>query len=256
MISIKSDREIQLMRKAGQAVSLILDELERFVRPGVTTADIDRLAEQKCEELGVKPAFKGLYGFPSCVCISMNEEVVHGIPSPKRVLKDGDLVGLDFGVSYEGYYGDSARTVPIGVISPDDQRLLEATKESLYCGIRAVRAGAYVSDIGAAVEAYLKPKGFGIVREYVGHGIGKALHEDPQVPNYGKPGQGALLKAGMVIAIEPMVNLGTEKVKTLRDGWTVVTVDGKRSAHFEHTVLVTPTGFEVLTVSPGQALKI
>jgi len=256
MISIKSDREIALMRVAGEAVSIILDGLEKFVEAGMTTADIDHFAEKRCQELGVVPAFKGLYGFPSCVCISVNEEVVHGIPSPKRTVKSGDLVSLDFGVSYQGWFGDSARTVAVGQVSKADLDLMAATRESLYCGIRAIKPGAYVSDIGAAVEGYLRPLGYGIVREYVGHGIGRALHEDPQVPNYGKPGQGAVLKAGMVIAIEPMVNQGTEKVKTLRDGWTVVTIDGKRSAHFEHTVLVTERGYEVLTVSPGQPLKI
>ncbi len=248
MVSIKSDRELKSMRKAGVAVAQILDEMCQMVKPGITTWDLDRYAESRCKELNVAPAFKGYHGFPATVCISVNDEVVHGIPSRKKVLNEGDIVGLDFGVSFEGWFGDSARTVPVGNVSAEAKKLIEVTKEGLYRGIEQCREGNRVFDIGHAVQNYVEQFGYGVVREFVGHGIGRALHEDPQVPNYGAKGKGLLLKVGMVLAIEPMINIGGAAVKVLADGWTAVTVDRSLSAHFEHTVAITPSGPEILTV--------
>jgi methionyl aminopeptidase len=248
MISLKSDRELNQMRKAGSIVAQILSEMVKMVEPGMTTAELDRFAESRCKDFKVAPAFKGYHGFPATVCISVNDEVVHGIPSTKRVLKDGDIVGLDFGVSYEGWFGDSARTVAVGKISEAAQKLLEVTQESLNRGIQACCDGNRVFDIGHAVQNYVEAFGYSVVREFVGHGIGRALHEDPQVPNYGPKGKGLLLKTGMVLAIEPMINAGGHGVKVLRDGWTAVTVDHSLSAHFEHTVAITPNGPEILTL--------
>lgn len=248
MISLKSERELELMRKAGSIVAQILQELTKLVKPGITTGELDRYAESRCKELKAVPAFKGYHGFPATVCISINEEVVHGIPSPKRVLKDGDIVGLDFGVSYDGWYGDSARTVPVGRIAPEAKKLIEVTEESLMRGIQECREGNRVFDIGHAVQNYVEAYGYGVVKEFVGHGIGRALHEEPQVPNYGPKGKGLLLKSGMVLAIEPMINAGSHEVKVLKDGWTAVTVDRSLSAHFEHTVAITPKGPEILTL--------
>lgn len=248
MISLKSERELNLMRKAGGIVAQILEEISAMAKPGATTGELDRYAELRCKELKSLPAFKGYHGFPASVCISVNDEVVHGIPSNKRVLKDGDIVGLDFGVIYEGWYGDSARTVAVGKISPEAQKLLDTTRESLMRGIEQCREGNRVFDIGHAIQNYVEGFGYGVVREFVGHGIGRALHEDPQVPNYGPKGKGLLLKAGMVLAIEPMINAGSHEVKVLKDGWTAVTVDHSLSAHFEHTVAITPQGPEILTI--------
>ena len=247
MVTLKSERELVLMRKAGSAVAQILDEMVRMVQPGISTGELDRFAESRCKELGVISAFKGYHGFPATVCISVNDEVVHGIPSPKRLLKDGDIVGLDFGVSYEGWYGDSARTVPVGQVSPEAKKLIEVTRESLNRGIQECLDGLHVQDIGHAVQNYVEGFGYGVVREFVGHGIGRALHEKPSVPNYGARGKGLQLKAGMVLAIEPMVNAGGREVKVLQDGWTAVTVDRSLSAHFEHTVAITRNGPEILT---------
>jgi methionyl aminopeptidase len=247
MIYLKSERELNLMRKAGAIVAQILDDMAKMAAPGISTGEIDRFAESRIKELGAKPAFKGYNGFPACVCISVNQEVVHGIPSNKRVLKDGDIVGLDFGVIYDGWYGDSARTIPVGKISDEAQKLLDVTKESLHRGIAQCREGNRVFDIGHAVQNYVENFGYGVVREFVGHGIGRALHEDPQVPNYGPKGKGPALKVGMVLAIEPMINAGSHEVKVLKDGWTAVTVDNSLSAHFEHTVAITPNGPEILT---------
>ena len=248
MISLKSERELDLMRKAGKIVAQILDEMIAMTKPGVTTGDLDRLAEARTKELGALPAFKGYHGFPATVCISVNDEVVHGIPSPKRVLKDGDIVGLDFGVIYQGWFGDSARTVPVGGISAKAQKLIDVTRESLNLGIQQCREGNRVFDIGHAVQNYVEGFGYSVVREFVGHGIGRALHEEPQVPNYGPKGKGLVLKAGMVLAIEPMINAGSHEVKVLSDGWTAVTTDHSLSAHFEHTVAITPNGPEILTM--------
>ncbi len=219
-----------------------------MAKPGVTTGEIDKYAEKRIKDLGALPAFKGYNGFPGCVCISLNDEVVHGIPSPKRVLKDGDIVGLDFGVIYQGWYGDSARTAVVGKVKPEIQKLVDVTRESLYKGIEQCHEGNRVFDIGHAVQNYVEGFGFSVVREFVGHGIGRALHEDPQIPNYGPKGKGLLLKVGMVLAIEPMINAGGHEVKVLSDGWTAVTVDKSFSAHFEHTVAITPKGPEILTV--------
>lgn len=246
-VEIKSKDEIELMRDAGRIVSEILDELEKAVAPGVSTWDLDQLAERLIYQKGARPAFKGYRGFPSCLCASVNAEVVHGIPSRKRKLQDGDLMKLDFGVIYKGYFGDSARTVPVGNVKPEAQALIDATRESLYKGIEQMKPGNRVGDIGAAVQKYVEGKGFAVVRDFVGHGIGKALHELPQVPNYGDAGSGPKLRPGMVLALEPMVNVGTFKVKLLDDDWTAVTLDGKLSAHFEHTVAITEDGPDILT---------
>jgi methionyl aminopeptidase len=248
MISIKSEKEIGSMRKAGAAVAQILHEMCGMVKPGVSTWDLDHYAELRCNELKVVPAFKGYHGFPATVCISVNDEVVHGIPSRKRVLNEGDIVGLDFGVISDGWFGDSARTVPVGKVSESARKLIEVTQESLRRGIDQCRAGNRLFDIGHAVQNYVEQFGYGVVREFVGHGIGKALHEDPQVPNYGSKGKGLELKVGMVLAIEPMINSGSPAVKVLSDGWTAVTVDHSLSAHFEHTVAITKTGPEILTL--------
>jgi len=248
MISLKSERELDLMRKAGGVVAQVLDELVGMTQPGISTGELDRYAEMRCRELKCLPAFKGYHGFPASVCISVNDEVVHGIPSNKRILKNGDIVGLDFGVIYEGWYGDSARTLAVGKISSDAQKLLEATREGLMRGIEQCREGNRIFDIGYAVQNYVEGFGYSVVREFVGHGIGRALHEDPQVPNYGPKGKGLLLKVGMVLAIEPMINAGGHEVKVLKDGWTAVTVDHSLSAHFEHTVAITSKGPEILTV--------
>jgi methionyl aminopeptidase len=248
MITLKSPRELDLMRKAGSITAQILEEMVQMAKPGVSTGEIDKFAEKRIKDLGALPAFKGYNGFPASVCISVNDEVVHGIPSPKRVLKDGDIVGLDFGVIYQGWYGDSARTVVVGNVKPEIQKLVDVTRESLYKGIEQCHEGNRVFDIGHAVQNYVEGFGFSVVREFVGHGIGRALHEDPQIPNYGPKGKGLLLKVGMVLAIEPMINAGGHEVKVLSDGWTAVTVDKSFSAHFEHTVAITPKGPEILTV--------
>lgn len=248
MITLKSERELNLMRRAGQAVAQILKEMTQLVQPRITTAELDRFADSRCKDLNVIPAFKGYRGFPASVCISINDEVVHGIPSPKRVFKEGDIVGLDFGVSYEGWYGDAAHTVAVGAISPNAQKLIDATQESLYRGIKQCCEGNHVFDIGFTIQNYVEPLGYSVVREFVGHGIGRALHEEPQVPNYGSKGKGLLLKVGMVLAIEPMVNAGGHEVRVLSDGWTAITQDHSLSAHFEHTVAITPNGPEILTV--------
>ena len=240
------------MRKANSIVARILDEMARMIKPGLSTMELDRYAEARCKELNVTPAFKGYHGFPASVCVSINDEVVHGIPSSKRILKTGDIVGLDFGIQCEGWYGDSARTIAVGTVSPAVKKLLDVTREGLYRGIEQAREGNRVFDIGHAIQNYVEGFGYSVVREFVGHGIGRDLHEEPQVPNYGPEGKGMVLKAGMVLAIEPMVNAGSHEVKVLGDGWTAVTVDHSLYAHFEHTIAITPRGPEVLTeISSG-----
>jgi len=246
-VELKNKDEIALMRDAGRIVSEILDALQTAVAPGITTWDLDGIAEDLIFRKGAKPAFKGYLGFPCCLCASVNQEVIHGIPSKKKKLAEGDLIKLDFGVVYKGFYGDSARTVPVGRISDEAQRLIEATRESLHQGIAAVQVGNRIGDIGYAVQTLVEKRGFSVVRDFVGHGIGKKLHEQPQVPNFGERGTGMKLRPGMVLAIEPMVNAGTHKVEILDDDWTAVTLDRKLSAHFEHTVVVTENGPEVLT---------
>jgi len=236
------------MRRSGHVVREVLDHVRTLVAPGATTMDLEHAAESKMKELGVKPAFKGYYDYPCVLCTSINEEIVHGIPSEKRVLKAGDIVSIDCGVVLDGYYGDAAITVPVGgEITPELKKLLEVTEQSLYRGIEKVRIGNSVGDVGAAVQQYVEAAGFSVVREFVGHGIGTRLHEEPQVPNFGVPGHGAKLREGMVLAIEPMVNYGKPEARVLGDKWTAVTADGSYSAHFEHCVAVTKSGPMILT---------
>ena len=247
MVQLKSRAEIEKMRKAGAIVAQVLTELEELIKPGATTFDLDLFAQARTKELGAKLAFKGYQGFPGALCVSVNEEVVHGIPSKKRVLKEGDIIGCDFGVILDGWYGDSARTFPVGEITADASKLLEITEKSLYLGIEQAVAGNHLFDIGHAIQNFVESYGYSVVREFVGHGIGKSLHEDPQVPNFGVKGKGMLLKPGMVLAIEPMINAGKPEVRVLSDGWTAITADKKLSAHFEHTIAITENGTEILT---------
>ena len=236
------------MRRAGRVVRETLELVRSLEKPGVTTLDLEKAAEAKIVGMGAKPAFKGYHGYPCVLCTSVNSEVVHGIPSQRRVLKEGDIVSVDCGAFVDGYCGDSAITVPVGEkIDAKTARLVEVTEKSLHAGIAVVKPGATLGDVGAAVQAVVEAAGFSVVRDFVGHGIGQAMHEDPQVPNFGSAGRGMKLKAGMVIAIEPMVNAGDADVVVLNDGWTAVTTDGSMSAHFEHTVAVTPTGARILT---------
>jgi methionyl aminopeptidase len=246
-VVLKSSQEIEKMRRAGQIVREVLELVRSKVKPGATTYDLEQAAEGRLKELGVKAAFKGYHGYPCVLCTSVNDEVVHGIPSPRRVLRQGDIVSVDFGAVVEGFYGDSAITVPVGEIDGDAARLLRVTEESLQAGIAAVKPGNTLGDVGAAVQGVVEREGFSVVRDFVGHGIGSQMHEDPQVPNFGQRGQGLRLKAGMVIAIEPMVNAGKPDVMVLEDGWTAVAKDGSMSAHFEHTVAVTAEGARILT---------
>jgi methionyl aminopeptidase len=247
-IVCKSVSEIEKMRRSGRIVRQVLDAVKEAVAPGVSTMDLERLAESKIRDLGAKPAFKGYYEYPCVLCTSLNDEIVHGIPSERRVLKAGDIVSIDTGVVLDGYYGDSAITVAVGQeVSPELQKLLDVTRESLFRGIEAARIGNTVGDVGAAVQKVVEANGFSVVREFVGHGIGTKLHEDPQVPNYGLPGHGPKLRDGMVLAIEPMVNVGRPETRLLDDKWTAVTEDGSLSAHFEHCVAVTRNGPVILT---------
>ena len=246
-VVLKSSKEIEKMRRAGKIVREVLELVRSHVKPGATTLDLEKAAEARLKALGVKAAFKGYHGYPCVLCTSVNSEVVHGIPSPNRVLKQGDIVSVDFGVVVDGYYGDSAITVPVGAIDANAARLLKTTEESLHAAIAAVRPGATLGDVGAAVQGVVEREGFSVVRDFVGHGIGSQMHEDPQVPNFGQAGQGMKLKPGMVIAIEPMVNAGRPDVMVLEDGWTAVAKDGSMSAHFEHTVAVTANGASILT---------
>lgn len=246
MIILKSGSELERMRVAGRMVAEILELLKSRVAPGVTTAELDRLAEEECLRRKARPAFKGYGGFPYTICASPNEKVVHGFPD-ELPLREGDILSIDFGLVYEGYYGDAAVTVPVGRISRERQRLLSVTERSLQLAIDAIQPAGRLSDVSHAVQAYVEAEGFSVVREFVGHGIGRQLHESPQVPNFGSPGQGPRLKPGMTLAIEPMINAGGPEVAILADGWTAVTCDGLPSAHFEHTVAVTDKGAEVLT---------
>jgi methionyl aminopeptidase len=246
-VVLKSSQEIEKMRRAGIATREILELLRDAVKPGVTTMDLEKIAAARIKEQGSKAAFKGYGGYPCVLCASVNSEVVHGIPSPKRVLKDGDIVSLDFGVYVDGFCGDSAITVPVGKIDEKTARLLKVTEASLHAGIAVVRPGATLGDLGATIQGVVEAEGFSVVRDFVGHGIGVHMHEDPQVPNYGKAGRGMKLRKGMVIAIEPMVNAGGPDVVVLDDGWTTITADGSMSAHFEHSVAVTATGARILT---------
>src|SRR5689334_13482905 len=247
MIICKSATEIETMRRAGLMTWELLNEVRSHVKPGITTLDLEGAAEKWIAKHQVKAAFKGLYNYPCILCTSVNEEIVHGIPSAKKILRAGDIVSIDVGVEVDGYFGDSAVTVPVGEITPELKKLLSVTEESLGAAIEKVRAGNRVGDISAAVEEYVTRHGYSVVREFVGHGIGRKLHEDPKVPNYGTAGQGPALKEGMVLAIEPMVNMGHHASRVLKDKWTAVTEDGSHSAHFEHTVVVTKNGPWVLT---------
>jgi methionyl aminopeptidase len=255
VIVCRSQSEIAKLRRVNQLVGRILAELRAMVAPGVTTNDIDAVAEQRVREAGAQPAFKGYHGYPATVCASVNEQVVHGIPSSRR-LAEGDIVSIDMGARLDGFFGDCAVTVPVGAVSAEAAALLKATEESLFRGIEAVKPGARVSDIGAAVQQYVEAHGFSVVREFVGHGIGTSLHEEPQIANYGPAGRGPRLAEGMVLAIEPMVNAGKPGVKLLDDGWTAVTRDGSLSAHFEHTVVVTRDGCEILTLLDSDAERV
>jgi methionyl aminopeptidase len=246
MVILKSRPEIEKMRKSNAIVAAILEELRKKIRPGVKTIELDRLSEELALKKGARPAFKGYRGYPYSLCTSVNSEVVHGMPS-ERELKEGDIVSLDFGILNDGYYGDAAVTVPVGEITPGARKLLKITEEALYRGIAEVKAGNRIGDISAAIQGHVEAAGYSVVRDLVGHGIGKSLHEDPQVPNYGSSGRGIELKPGMVFAIEPMVNEGAYRVEILRDGWTVVTADGKLSAHFEHSVAITENGPVILS---------
>jgi len=247
MIICKSSIELEKMRRAGVVVWEVLQELRAMVKPGLTTIELEKVAEKRIRESGARAAFKGLYNFPCVLCTSINDEIVHGIPSPKRILREGDLLKIDVGAEVEGYYGDSAITVPVGEISPELRQLMRVTEESLYAAIDRVRPGSRVGDVSSAVEQYVTPFGYSVVRDFVGHGIGSKLHEDPKVPNFGTPGLGPELKEGMALAIEPMVNAGKPGSRVLRDQWTAVTEDGGYSAHFEHTVVVTSNGPWILT---------
>jgi methionyl aminopeptidase len=241
MIILKTPEEIEAMAKAAKLVAEALEYLKMHVCPGVTTEDLDRLAEEFILSRGGRPAFKGYRNYPKTLCVSVNDQVVHGIPS-KRVLKEGDIVGLDLGAIVDGFYGDAAVTVPVGAISDEAAKLLRVTEEALYAGIDQAVVGKRLSDISHAIQDRAEAAGFSVVRDFVGHGIGRQLHEEPQVPNYGKPGQGPRLQAGMILAIEPMVNIGTSEVRILDDQWTAVTKDGSLSAHFEHTIAIQPSG--------------
>jgi methionyl aminopeptidase len=246
VIVLKNPAELEKMRAAGRIVAEILALLESRIAPGITTAELNRVAEKECQRQGAKPAFKGYGGFPYAICSSPNDCVVHGFAN-STPLQEGDILSIDFGVLYKGFYGDSAITVAVGKLDDETQRLVTATRESLERAIEKAVPNGRLSDISHAVQSWVEPQGFSVVREFVGHGIGSSLHEAPQIPNYGQPGQGPRLKAGMTLAIEPMINAGIHGVKILEDGWTAVTQDGKRSAHFEHTVAITDNGPEILT---------
>ena len=246
MIVCKSPEEVAKMRAANALVAGVLGELREVVKPGVTAQELDAVAEMRVREAGATPAFKGYHGYPATLCVSINDAVVHGIPSPRKLV-EGDIVSLDMGVVLDGYYGDSAVTVGVGTISDAAEELLDVTRDALHLAIDCARVGRRVSDLGYAVQTHVESRGFSVVREFVGHGIGTQLHEEPQIPNYGAPGRGPYLKEGMVLAIEPMVNAGRAAVRVLDDGWTAVTVDGSLSAHFEHSVAVSKDGPVILS---------
>ena len=246
MIVVKSKKEIEYMREAGKIVAHVHEVLREHIKPGITTKELDEIAEKEILKHGALPAFKGYHGFPASICASVNEEVVHGIPGLKT-LKDGDIISIDIGAVYNGYYGDAAKTHAVGKISDTAAKLIAVTRQSFYEGLKFCRAGNRLSDISHAIQTYVESNGFSVVRDFVGHGIGQKMHEDPQIPNFGPPGKGPRLVEGMALAIEPMVNMGTYKVKTLLDNWTVVTLDGKLSAHYEHTVIITEDEPAIMT---------
>jgi methionyl aminopeptidase len=246
MIPIKSEQDLSLMRESGKTLAKILKKVQESIRIGITTLQIDELAEDLCRQAGAAPAFKGYRGFPASICTSVNEEIVHGIPSQKR-LKEGDIISVDLGINYNGYFSDAAVTLPVGKISSGARKLIDVTKESLAKGIKATQANNRLTDISYAIQSYVERHGFSVVRQFVGHGIGRQLHEEPEIPNFGRPHRGPQLKEGMVLAIEPMVNMGTWESEVLEDSWTAVTKDRLYSAHFEHTVAITKDGPEILT---------
>lgn len=249
MIVLKTSRELAAMRAAGRIAARALKLAGKAVEPGVSTWEIDRVTRHYIEEQGAIPTFLGYGGFPASACISINNVVIHGIPSKSQIVKQGDIVSIDVGATYDGYVGDNAYTFPCGDVSAEAQALMDATRESLYEGIKAAKAGNRLGDVGSAVQRYVEARGYSVVRNFVGHGVGAKMHEDPSVPNYGTPGRGVRLLPGMTIAIEPMVNAGVYTVKTLKDGWTTVTTDGKLSAHFEHSIAITADGPVILTLS-------
>lgn len=250
MIHLKSKREIDVLRESNRIVDCTFKVLEKFIRPGISTQELNRIADKEIRKKGAEPAFKGYRGYPASICVSVNEQVVHGIPS-KRRLQEGDIVSVDLGVLFSGFYGDAAKTFAVGRIGKEAQRLLQVTEESLYKGIESARVGNRLCDISQAIQSWVESHGFSVVREFVGHGIGRQLHEEPQVPNFVAPDYGhRRLEEGMVIALEPMVNMGSSKVKVLSDGWTTITVDGSLSAHFEHSIAVTSDGPDILSLFP------
>lgn len=247
-VTIKSEREIELMRESCRLLGIVHKEMEEAIRPGMSTKDIDILGDSLIRKLGCIPNFKNYNGYPASICVSVNDEVVHGIPHKNHILQEGDIVSLDAGLIYKGYHSDAARTHAVGKISPEAQQLIDATRESFFAGIKMAKAGNYLYDISNAIDAYIKPYGYGIVRELVGHGIGTSLHEDPQIPNFAQRRKGPKLVAGMTLAVEPMINMGRADVEWLDDDWTVVTEDGSLSAHYENTILITDGEPEILTL--------
>jgi methionyl aminopeptidase len=254
MITFKSAAELEGMRQSSRIVAAVLGELEPLIRPGLRTRDLDLYAEKRTRELGAVPAFKGYRGYPASVCVSVNEEIIHGIPSG-RILQEGDIVSLDFGVLYEGFYSDSAVTVPVGRAAPEAERLIAAAERSFFKGLAEMREGRRLSDVSAAIQASVESEGFSVIRQFVGHGIGRALHEEPQLPNFGAPGRGPKLRPGLTLAIEPMIAAGGHEVEVLEDGWTAVTRDRSLAAHFEHTVALTEDGPEILSARPPAAAR-
>ena len=246
MIIIKSQKEIEIMREAGKIVAETHEILRSAITPGISTLELDKIAEENIRKYNAIPSFKGYGGFPGSICASINEEVVHGIPGSK-IIKEGDIISIDIGACYKGYHADAAKTHAVGIISEEDRKLIEVTKESFYEGLKFAKLGCRLSDISHAIQTHVEKNNFSVVRDLVGHGVGKQLHEDPQIPNYGSPGKGPKLKEGMVLAIEPMVNAGKFHVKMLGDGWTIVTIDSKKSAHYEHTIAITEDGPLILT---------
>ncbi len=256
MITLKSERELILMKEAGHIVALAHKAVQDAIKPGISTADLDKIAYDVITSNGATPSFLNYNGFPATICASINEVVIHGIPSKKTILKDGDIISIDIGACYKGYHGDCAKTFFVGSVSEEKRKLVEVTTQSLYEGLKFARPGNRLSDISHAIEEYAKQFGYSIVLEYTGHGVGHALHEDPAVPNYGAPGKGPILKKGMTLAIEPMVNMGTHRVKVLKDNWTVVTQDKMPSAHYEHSIVITDDGYEILTKIKGEEIDV
>lgn len=256
MIVIKSNREIELMREAGRIVALAHRKVAEAIAPGVSTYELDKIAEKTIRDCGATPSFKGYGGFPGSICASINNVVIHGIPKKNIKLKDGDIISVDIGACYKGYHGDSAMTHPVGNVSQEKLRLIEVTKQSFFEGVKYAKPNNRLSDISHAIQKYVEQNGYGIVREFTGHGVGRKLHEDPSIPNYGAEGMGPLLRVGMTLAIEPMVTMGSYKVKILEDDWTTVTVDGSDSAHYENTIVITENGYEILTTEEGSLTNV